>query len=110
MINNKYPFYNQAYIADKSYDYFINKNNIGYIEEINDVLDFVIEDGKLYEDNFSDALNEAKQEAEDLKNVFGEYESIQEELDKHRFLKDFPLVVESMDKLVGAPLINSDIF
>lgn len=58
MINNKYPFYNQAYIADKSYDYFINKNNIGYIEEINDVLDFVIEDSKLYEDNFSDALNE----------------------------------------------------
>lgn len=31
---------------------------------------------------FSDALNEAKQEAEDLKNVFDEYESIQEELDK----------------------------
>lgn len=31
---------------------------------------------------FSDALNEAKQEAEDLKNIFDEYESIQEELDK----------------------------
>ena len=31
---------------------------------------------------FSDALNEAKQEAEDLKNVFDEYGSIQEELDK----------------------------
>ena len=31
---------------------------------------------------FADALNEAKQEAEDLKNAFDEYNSIQEELDK----------------------------